>query len=270
MNIFEILSLPFMQRALLGGLLVAILAAVLGVFITLRRESFFSDAVAHASLSGVAVGFLLAVEPIPIALVVGVIMAVSITYLKKTTNISTDALIGIFYSILFAIGIVILNLSPTYKPELSTYLFGSILSVNQIDLIYALVTFVVSIVLISWLYKKLLYITFDPEAAYLRGIKVNHLEYLLNILAATTIIISIKIVGIILVTALLVIPATTAKITARNFKQMIPISIVQSVVSFIFGILLSFYLNTPIGATIVIVSGAIFMFIFLATKLRPE
>lgn len=267
-SIIEILQLPFMQRALLGGLIVALLCALLGIFITLRKESFLSDAIAHASLSGVALAFLLALEPTPVALLVGMLMAVGITYVKKNSKLSADSIIGIFYAFLFAIGIILLNASPSYQPELATYLFGSILSVTSTDLIYAITVFVITLVVTMVLFRQLLYITLDQEAAYLRGIKVGVIEYILAILASVTIILSIKIVGIILVSALLIIPATTAKLTARSFSQMLPISFIQSLLSVIAGIFISFYLNTPTGATIVIVSGIIFGFAYLFYKIR--
>lgn len=270
MSITEILQYPFLQRALLGGLIIAVLCALLGVFITLRRESYLTDAVAHASLAGVAIALFVSFAPTPFALIVGVIMAIGITYLKKHTTIATDALIGIFYSFLFATGILILNLSPTYQPELTTYIFGSLLSIGQTDLIYALIVFIITAFIIFRFYRQLLYITFDPESAFLRGIDVVKLEYLLSILASIVIIISIKVVGIVLVTALFVIPATTAKLSAHSFRQMLPLSIFQSIISVFVGILLSFVLNTPPGATIVIVSGLIFGLAFMLLRLSKR
>jgi len=264
----ELLSLPFMQRALIGGIVVAILCAVLGIFVTLRRESFISDAVAHASLAGVAASFLLAIEPLPLALLVAVAMAVGITYARKNSQIATDSLIGIFYSIFFAVGILLLNLSTSYKPELSTYLFGSILAITTTDIVISLAVFLITTVIAIFVFKQLLYVTFDPEAAYIRGIKVQRIEYLITILASITVVISIKVVGIVLVTALLIIPATSARLIAANFRAMIPISIVQSVASVLLGIFISYFTNTSPGATIVIVSGFMFLVIFVLSRFR--
>lgn len=267
MELLDLLQQPFMLRALYGGLIVAILCAVVGVFVTLKNESFMADAVAHASLSGVALAFLLAWQPIPLALLVGVIMAIGITYLKKNSTISADSLIGIFYSVLFALGIVLINLNQSYQPELSTYLFGSILSISWVDILYSVITLTATTTVIGLMYHKFVYMTFDPEAAQIRGINTHALEYLLSILSSITIIVSIKIVGIILVAALLIIPATTAKLLAKSFTQMIPIALLYSIFTTLAGIFVSYYLDTPTGATIVLFSGLLFSLIFILKKL---
>ena len=268
MEILDVIQQPFMIRAIYGGLIIAILCAILGVFITLKRESFLADAVAHASLSGVAVAFVLSYQPIFFALAVGIFMAISITYLKKNTHIAPDSLIGMFYAILFAIGIVVINLSTEYQPELSTYLFGSILSITWTDIIYAVIALVVTLSILIGYYNKLVYATFDPEAAYIRGVDINKFEYIINILTSIAIIISIKVVGIILVTALLIIPASSAKLIAGKFKHMLPIALIQSIISVLVGILFSYYFETPTGATIVIVSGSIFILILLGNQIK--
>lgn len=268
MEFLELLQQPFMLRAIYGGTLVAVLCAMLGVFLTLKKESFLADAVAHASLAGVALAFLISAEPIIIALIVGVLMSAGITYFKKHTKIATDSIIGMFYSMLFALGIILINLSKEYQPELSTYLFGSILSITWVDVGVSFMVFLISVVIIYTLFSKLVYTTFDPEAAYVRGIKTDRLEYLLNILTSVVIIISIKVVGIILVTALLIIPSTTAKLIAKNFRQMIPISVIQSIISVIVGVILSYYLDVPTGATIVLASGMLFIAVFALKQLK--
>jgi zinc transport system permease protein len=260
----------FIIRAIIGGSLVGVLCAILGVFVTLKKESFIADAIAHASLAGVALALLISIEPFFIAMIVGIIMAIGITYFKKNSKISGDAIIGIFFSIIFAIGILLLNLSDTYKPELQSYLFGSIALVNWNDIFYSFIIFSISILTITYLFPQILYSTFDPEAAYIRGINVNKLEYILNILIAVTTIVSIKIIGIILVTALLIIPSTTAKILAKNFNQMIPISISISLISSTLGLVLAYNLDVPPGAMIVITSGVIFFVVFILKKFIPS
>jgi len=267
MDLTVVLQQPFMQRALFGGLLIAILCAVIGIFITLRKQAFLSDAVAHASLSGVAVGLLISAEPLLPAMLVGVLMAVAITYLQNHSTISLDVLIGIFYSILFALGVIIINITPGYQPELFSYLFGSILAISPADLYISLAITLITIAFIAVLYRKLVYIIFDREAAFIRGINTTALEYLINILSSVTIIISIKIVGLILVTALLIIPATSAKLLAKNFKQMLPLSVIFSLVATVIGIICSYFLNTPTGATIVLISGILFLLIFTITRI---
>jgi len=223
--------------------------------------------VAHASLAGVAIAFLIAVEPLIIALIVGCVLSITITYFKKNTKISSDAIIGMFYTVLFAIGVIILNTSTTFQPELSTYLFGSILSITWTDISYSLIALIISITTLLVLYPKIVYVAFDPEAAHIRGIKVNRYEYFINVMTSIAIIVAIKVVGIVLVTALLVIPATTAKYLARKFSHMIPISVTQNILAVILGIVTSYHLNTPPGATIVIISGMIFLIAYTTTKI---
>ncbi|KXK09769.1 MAG: metal ABC transporter permease [Candidatus Dojkabacteria bacterium] len=269
-ELLEVIQLPFMQRAIIGGIIVSILCAIVGVFVTLRKESFLADAVSHASLAGVALAFLVAGQPTVFALITGIIMSTGIVFLKKRTTVSSDALIGIVYSFLFALGIIIISAVPGYKPELTTYLFGSLLSVGKDDITLSLIVFVIAISIFSIFYRQFLFLTFDSESAYLHGIRTSKLEYLLAILTSITIIISIKIVGIILVTAMLLIPATSARMLSKSFKTMIPFSIVQSVCSVIVGIAFAFFFNLPIGATIVVVSGLIIALIFLAKMLTTR
>lgn len=265
-ELIEILNQPFMQRAILGGIIIAVLCAVMGVFITLRKESFLADAVAHASLAGVAIALVLGLQPTLIAMITGAVMSIAIVYVTKRTNISSDALIGIFYSFFFAVGIIILHSSPA-QPELDTYLFGSLLAISQIDLVISVIVFAVILLLVQGLYKKLLFITFDKESASLHGINTEILEYLLAVMASVTVIVSIKIVGIILVTALLLVPASTAKLLAKSFKQMMPLAVAQSLIAVLTGILVAYVLDTPIGSTIVICSTALFIVIALVQSL---
>lgn len=258
MSIIEVLQFGFMQRAILAGVIVGLLCALWGVFIVLRGQAFLSDAVAHASLTGIAIGILLGWGYLPLAVLTGIVMAVVITYFKKNTSLANDTLIGIIYTFFFAIGVIILNIYSGYRPDLMSYLFGSLLSVTWTDIGASAVLLLFSSVLIGLFYKKLLYVTFDPEAAQIRGIKAGKYEYLINILISVATIVAIKSVGIIMVSALLLVPAATAKLFARNFKQMFPYSIAVSIVSTLCGILCSYYLNTPSGATIVVTASLIF------------
>lgn len=262
----DLLSNPFMQRAIYAGIIVSILCAILGIFLTLRKKSYMSEGIAHASLSGISFALLVSVAPIPAAVAVACFMSIGITFIRKHSKIETDSLIGIFSSILFALGIIILNLSPKYQPEISTYLFGQILRVNWGDIIFAATTLAVVVFYISIFYEKILYATFDSQSAKIRGINTDLIEYVINILIAISIIASVKVVGVILATGLLVIPASSAKLLARSFKQMIPIALNHNIISVVLGIFLSSLINVPSGAMIVVVSGILFFLVFLFTK----
>jgi len=192
---------------------------------------------------------------LPLAILAGVLLAVGITYFKKHTNLSDDTLIGILYSFLFAIGVVLLSFYPGYRPDLFSYLFGSLLAVSWTDLTVDAVLLIVSLLFVGLTYRKLLYVTFDPEAATLRGIKTERYEYLINILSSIATIVAIKSVGIVMVSALILIPSASAKLMARKFSDMLPLSMLFSTSSAVIGIFASYILNLPSGAAIVIVAG---------------
>lgn len=257
----------FFQRALLAGVFVALIGAVVGIFVTLRKESFISEAVAHASLAGVALAFLISAQPLWLAMAVGVLMAVGITYVREKTTISMDVIIGIFFSILFAAGIVILSMIPGYTPELTTYLFGSILSVSWFEVIIQGLLLVLIVFLWWRFYRELLFVTFDPEAAKLRGIPVRWLEYAIRIVVALMVVVSIKAVGIVLVTALLVIPASAAKLKVKSFNQMIPVASIFSIIGVFLGLIGSYFLDVPSGAMVVLLLGGMFFVWWLAIGL---
>jgi zinc transport system permease protein len=250
----------------MAAIIVAAMCAAIGVFLTLRKESFLAEAIAHGSLAGIAFAFLISAEPFFIALVTAIAMSVAITYVRRRTQVSSDSVIGIIFPMLFAAGIVMLSSSNSYRPELQSYLFGSLLSVSWLDIVYASVALVIVGITIMSLYSQLIYSTFDPEAAHIRGIRVAAIDYIIAIIASVTIIVAVKLVGIILVTAFLVIPATSAKLLARKFSHMIPIALAHNILAAIIGIAIS--PNAPPGATIVLVSGSLFLLVLVVTKLR--
>jgi zinc transport system permease protein len=256
----SILSQPFMLRAIYGGLIVAIVTAIVGVFITLKKESFIADAIAHGSLAGIALAILLSTQPLLFAMITAVVMALAITYFKLESSVSADSIIGIVFPFLFAIGILLLSFQGSYRPELTTFLFGNLLAITTVDVFIALLAMFTVCILVFSNYKSLVYATFDPEAAEVSGIKVKRLEYIYAVVVAISIVISVKLAGIILLTAMFVIPATTAKMLAQNFKQMIPIALIHNLLTLIIGLFLSTYL--PIGPVLVMVSVSLFLIVF--------
>lgn len=265
LSIFE---KPFMHRAIIAGIIISIICGTLGVFLTLKKKSYMSDGIAHASLSGVAFALVFtSSSPLIFAMIVAIIMSIGITYLKKNSKIESDSIIGIMASMLFALGIIILNTSNSFQPEISTYLFGKILSVSWSDLLYSFIVFSIVVIFVSFFYEKIVYATFDEESAKIRGINTTLLEYAINILIAISIVTSVKVVGIVMVTGMLIIPASHAKLIARKFSYMIPIAIIHNIVSVLLGILLSSFFNVPSGAMIILVSGVIFFISFFVKKL---
>lgn len=260
----EILSLPFMQRALIGGALVGFLASYYGVFIVQRGLSFLGSGLAHAAFGGVALGLLLGMEPLWVALPFTVVVAIGIAWVKYRTELSSDTAVGIFFSISMALGIVFLFLRREYAADAFTYLFGSILAISETDIWITLA--MVVIVFITWpLWSRWAYTSFDRELAQTDRLPVVRDDYLLSVLVAVTIVVAIKVVGIVLIAAFLVIPAATARVLSRSFRMMTIVSVGIGVSSALMGLVVSYYIDIPSGATIILIQSLLF-FIAMLTK----
>lgn len=264
--ITELFSYGFLQRALLAGIFVAIACAVLGVFLILRRDSMIGHGLAHVTFAGIAIGLLLDVMPLAAATAVAVIAALGIMSLKERAGLYGDAAIAIFSSVGFAVGILIVSLSQGFNVDLFGYLFGEILAIDVIEVSFSvgLALIVVSIIILN--YHKFMYMTFDRESAKVSGIPVRRLDILITILTAVTVVLGMKIVGLLLVAALLVIPAAAGLQMASNFKQAIILSSLVSLVSVILGLALAFSLDLPASGTIVCLSFILFLLFFFTKR----
>ncbi|MBU0660627.1 metal ABC transporter permease [Patescibacteria group bacterium] len=255
----EFLSYPFMIRALIAGGVVAVLLGWLGVFVVTRKMSFIGDGIAHASLAGIALAVLVGWAPIPVAVVFAVIIALGIYMLEQKTNMSSDMAIAMMFTTGMAIGILLLNAYEGYQPELISYLFGNILLINSIDLITIVSVGAAMVLLLALYYRQMLFSTFDPTGAYLSGLKPGRYDMLLYVMTAVTVILSIKLVGIILVSALLVTPSSIAKLFAHSFKQFTILAVVCAVIIVYVGLISSYYLDVPSGAMIILVGTGLFI-----------
>lgn len=265
---FELFELQFMQRALVAGVSTGFALSIIGVFVVLRRSAFFGDAVAHFAFLGIALGFLISMNPIATAVGVSLLLAIGIGYIQRRVSIqSLDTIIGIFFSGAAALGIFTIGLLEGYRVDLFQFLFGDIISVSWTDAFFAvLIAFAVFIIfMITW--KPLFRITFNKEVAAVAGVRVEYYEYIFLAMLALVTAVSIKIIGIILVPALLVIPAAAAKNVSQSFKQMIVFSIIFGVLSVLIGLIGSFYFNTASGATIVL-TAILFFFITALIQVR--
>ena len=264
---FEFLELQFMQRALIAGVFIGSTLSLLGVFVVLRKSAFFGDAVAHFAFAGIAVGFLLAVHPIAAAVAVSLALALGMGYVQnKAPAQSLDTIIGIFFSGAAALGIFIIGLLHGYRVDLFQYLFGDIIAISSSDIAAAAIITVVVAGILAFLWKPLFKVTFNREIAFISGVRVSMVDYMFLGLLAVVTAMSIKVVGIILVPALLVIPAASAKNFSRSFRQMVFYSLFFGVASVVGGLIGSFYLNTASGATIVLMS----IVFFAATLIAPH
>lgn len=250
---------PFMQRALLTGILIGIITSLLGVLVVLRRSAFFGDAIAHASLAGVALGILTGWHPLLTATGVGVGIAMSLHIMERHTRLALDTVLGFTLPFFMAIGVLLLSLKPGYQPELMSILFGSILTVGHEHLLLIVVITLIVFGVFLRFRPQLVFASFDEEAAQLSGIRVNVMLTGYYILLALVIIASIRAVGIILVNALLIIPAATAKMLATSLARMFVLAPVLGIFSVTGGILLSYYANLPSGPAIVVFAGLLFL-----------
>ena len=258
---FEIFTYPFFINAIITALLASITCGIVGTYIVTRRIVFISGGITHASFGGIGLGYFLGINPIITASIFGVLSALGIRSLSTKTEVREDSTIGIFWAFGMAIGIIFIYLTPGYAPDLMTYLFGNILTVSQADMIY-LATLTVAVVIFFYImFKEILYIAFDENFARTQNVKVDLINYILLAIVALSIVVNIRIVGIILVISLLTIPQATAGLLTKNFKKMIFLSILFGFISSIGGLLISYDLNIPSGASIIFSSVILFVIV---------
>lgn len=248
----------FVVRGLEAGVIVALIAPLIGIFLVLRRYSLIADTLAHVSLAGVAIGALLGINPIITALGATLLSSLGIERLRTSRRVYGETALALFLSGSLALAVVLLSLAHGLNANLLNYLFGSIVTVTTSDIyIIAALAIVVAIVLAAF-YKELVYITFDEEAAQVSGIPTRLINTILILLAALTVSLAIPIVGILLIAALIVIPVVTALQLKKSFSRTIISAEIISLVSVISGIIASFYLNLSTGGTIVLIMLGIF------------
>lgn len=262
----DLLSLPFFQRALLIGVILGVIMALLGVLVVLRRLSFFADAIGHSALTGIALGLLVNITPFWGALGFAVLIAAAIVGIRYRSNLHIDTLLGVFFPAAMALGVILVQLTPGYQADLIALLFGDILTVSAGDVGISLALGAIVAIVLVWGGKRFISITFDEALAKTEGIPVVAYELLFLLLVAAVIALAIKFVGIILVTALFVIPAASAQNLAGSLAGLFGISVVISLLAVIGGMFLSAAASLPSGPTIVLVAAGIFAISFFARQ----
>ncbi|MFY9300683.1 MAG: metal ABC transporter permease [Candidatus Nitrosotenuis sp.] len=253
----EILGYGFIQKGLITGIAIAIICSLMGVFLVLRRYSLFGDAISHMAFGGISVGMLVGVYPLWTAFAVSVLGALGITKLRKSTKISGDAAIAVLLVSGFGIGVLLISATDGFKVDLFSFLFGSIFLISLEDMLFILGISAGIVAVLVALRKQLLHFTFDEEQAKVSGLNVDRLNYVFVILASVTVITSMRLVGILLISALIVLPNITSMMFGKGFKKTIAISISISVFSVVSGIIASYYLDLAPSGTIVMISVAI-------------
>lgn len=247
----ELFNMAFFQNAFFVSLVLSVLFGIFSFFVVMRKMTFIGAGIAHTAFGGVALGVFFGLSPFWTSLVFCSISAVIISALARNQRIGYDTGIGIFFSFSMALGAILIALKKSYAFDLSGYLFGNILGINRFDLNIILVSSLIFIPFILIFLQKILFITIDEQVAKVSGIPVEKLDTILMLLLAWIIVISIKIVGIILVSALIVLPASFGTLLHHDYRKVILTSILFTVVIMIGGLFLSYILNTPAGATMV-------------------
>ena len=276
MGFFQALGeFQFLRQALIAGVIIAGLCSVLSVYVVLKRMAFIGQGISHAAFGGIALGILLSdgtASPETWRNVITAVFCVGVGLLiaasSRAGKLSADSAIGIFLAVAMALGVILISLRQKYTADLMTYLFGSILAVSPQDIWMAAALAVVVVGIIAALYKELLYFAFDEEMAAASGLPVGFLHYLLVAVLALTIVVSVKIVGIILVSAFLVIPGATGKLVGTRFSGMMLTAVLVGVGATLIGLYLSHVLQIPSGASIVVVQFITFIAIMLLNRLR--
>jgi len=249
----DIFQYQFLKNAIIAALLVSVVAGIIGTYITSRRLVFLSGGITHASFGGIGLAYYLGINPIVGAIVFAILSAFGIETLSHRKSIREDSAIGILWAFGMAVGIIFIFLTPGYAPNLLSFLFGSILTVTNADLLYLLALNLVVILFFILFYRPILYIAFDQGFARSQKIPVTLISYILIMFIAISIVLSIRVVGIILLISLFTIPPATANIFSNHFGKIIFWSILLSFLGCFAGLLLSYSMNIPSGAAIVVV-----------------
>ena len=256
----------FMQRALVAAVVVGGLCSTLGTFVILRKLSFIGDGVAHASFAGIVIAYLRGINFELGAAVVAVLTALGIGYINRRGGISLDTAIGVLFTGVFALGVFLISQAHSSTVDLQDFLFGNILGVSPADLAIDLIVAALVLLAVALFFRPLVFASFDPVVARAAGIPVGALDYVLLVLLALTIVVSLESIGIILVAALLVTPAAAAAQITRRFVPMLVTSVAVGVGSAVAGLVISYYAAAASGATIVLVATIAFFVLFAAGR----
>jgi zinc transport system permease protein len=264
----EALQYEFMRNALMAGLLAAVACGIVGVYVVVKRIVFISGGIAHASFGGIGLGYFLGISPIIGALVFSMVSGLAIGSITRKTRLPADTAIGILWAIGMALGVIFIYLTPGYAPDLMSYLFGNILTVPVIDILLMLALDAVIIGIVVAFYKEYLILSFDEEYATTVGMPVERLYLLLLAMIALTVVVLIRVVGMILVIALLTFPAAMARQFTHNMKRMMLLSVIFGFLFTLGGLWLSYELKLPSGATIILLGGIVLAISFGVSRLR--
>jgi len=264
----DVLSYSFFQKALLAGVLTGLLCGLMSVFVVAKHMAFIGQGIAHAAFGGIALGLLLNIDPNLPAALFAIAMALGVSYLSGKNIKRRDLTIGVLLALSMALGVVFLSFSSGYQGSVMSYLFGNILAVNHLDIIWLIVIIILTITFLVAFSKELKFFAVNEQIAEVYGIPSALIQTLLLISISLAVISALRIVGIILVTSLFLVPGAVSLAFARSYKALFAISVVVSILSILVGLFLSYWLNIPSGATIVLVLSTIFIATQIVEKSR--
>jgi zinc transport system permease protein len=268
LDVLELLQAGFVQRAFVISIIIAVLCSVLSIFIVLKKISLIGDGLAHTAFGGLALGYYIGFIPLWVAGVTVVLGSLGITKAMRSTKISSDAAVAVFLQLGLAAGIVLLSIARGFGINLESLLFGSVLLVDFDQIITAAVIAAVTLGVIFLFFKELVYVTFDETQARAAGLKTWFFDYLISVLAGIVVIVAIPIVGILLISALLVLPALISTQVAKSFKQTVILSPIVGLVTVTLGLLISIIIDAAPGGTIVLTGLAILAAVFAGKRVQ--
>jgi ABC-type Mn2+/Zn2+ transport system permease subunit len=263
-----ILEYDFLQRALVVGLLVSISLSLLGINLVLKKFSNIGDGLSHVSFGTLAVALAFNIAPLQFSIPIVVLAAFVLLRIGENSKIKGDAAIALVSSVAVAIGIIAVSLNGGVNIDIDSFMFGSILSISKSDFLISVIISLSVIIIYALFYHKIFAITFDEEFAKAVGLNIDLYKLLLSIMTALTIVIGIRMIGTLLISSLIIFPTLTSMMIGDNFKKVIIGSLIVSIISFFAGFTASYYMSTPIGASIVISHLIIFIMMYIYSKIR--
>jgi zinc transport system permease protein len=267
-ELLELINYQYFINALLASALAAISCGIAGTYVVSRRIVFISGGITHTSFGGIGIGYFFGFNPVWGAAIFSILSSLGIEYFTRKGNIRNDSVIAMVWSLGMAVGIIFIYLTPGYAPNLMTYLFGSILTVSRTDLFMLLVLTVIIISFFTLFFRRIQYISFDQEYASSLNLHVGFINYSLMALVSLTIVFNIKLVGIILLLSMLTIPQNAANLLTKDYKKIIYLSILIGFAGCVSGLIISYFMNIPSGATIIFSLALIYLLLRLFIHLR--
>lgn len=268
-NLLDIFSYSFMTRAFIVGILISLCASLIGVSLVLRRNSMIGDGLSHVSFGAFAIAIVLGITPLYFAIPVSIIVSFLILKLNDS-NIHGDSLIALVSSASLAIGTFVVSIVPGVNIDINSYLFGSILSVNNVDVVLSIILCIFVILLYIFSYNKIFAITFDSKFAKSIGIKTSLYDAIFSCLCSIVVVLGMRLMGALLISSLIIFPTLSSMQLFKKFKSVVIFSVIISIISFIVGLYISFYNSTPTGSTIVIVNLCLFIIFYLFKFIRSK